>query len=195
MKNTYSTILKKEINLTIDVLHQINADQFFNFEKICLYCINSIKKNNKIIFFGNGGSAADAQHLASELIGRYKLNRKALPAISLATDTSAITAIGNDLNFKYIFSRQIEAMGNKGDIAIALTTSGNSKNLIEAIKIAKKKKLICICFSGNNGGQLSKYTDISIIINSKNTSVIQSAQIVIGHALCEIIEKYFYKKN
>ena len=165
-----------------------------NFYILCNESIKAIIKGKKIIFFGNGGSAADAQHLATELTVRFKKKRSALPAIALTTDTSALTAIGNDLGFKYIFSRQLEAIGNKGDICIAITTSGNSQNLIEAIKIAKKNKLKTFCFSGGNGGKIKKYIKNSIIVPSFITADIQVVQIFLGQTFCEILEDFFYKK-
>ena len=116
-----------------------------------------------------------------------------MPAISLATDTSALTAIGNDFNFKYIFSRQIEAVGNSGDIAIGITTSGNSRNMIEGIKAANKKKIITFCFSGNNGGKIKKIVKYPIIIPSKDTSITQILEILIGQVYCENVEEYFSK--
>ena len=158
---------------------------------MCKKSLSSIKRGNKLIFFGNGGSASDAQHLAAELVCKYKKTRKAIPAISLATDTSILTSIGNDIDFKFIFSRQIEAIGKKGDVAIAITTSGNSKNLIEGIKLAKKKKILTFCFSGNNGGKLKKYVDYPILIPSKITSQIQVAEILVGQIFCEFLENNY----
>lgn len=179
-------------------LQILNLFQNLKFEKdfyiLCKESIKAVIDGKKIIFFGNGGSAADAQHLATELTVRFKKKRSALPAIALTTDTSALTAIGNDLGFKYIFSRQLEAIGNKGDICIAITTSGNSQNLIEAIKIAKKKKLETFCFSGGNGGKIKKYIKNSIIVPSFITADIQVVQIFIGQTFCEILENFFYKK-
>ncbi len=122
------------------LISSIEVENLKNFDKLIKLSVKAVKNKNKILFYGNGGSAADAQHLATELTVRFKKKRKAIAALSLSTDTSALTAIGNDLGFKYIFSRQIEAIGNSGDIAIAITTSGNSVNLIEASKTAKKKK-------------------------------------------------------
>ena len=189
--------LQKKINVEIEkllkTLRNSNLSTIKNFDKLCQLSINAIKKNKKIIFFGNGGSAADAQHLATELTVKYKKKRKALPAISLATDTSALTAIGNDFNFKYVFSRQIEAIGNPGDIAIAITTSGNSKNIIEGIRTANKKKIITFCFSGNKGGKIKKIVRFPIILPSKDTSITQILEILIGQVYCENIEEYFSK--
>ena len=186
---TFEKEKKRTINL-LNITHQDN-----NFIKLCYKSIKAIKSKKKIFFFGNGGSAADAQHLATELTVRFKKKRKAFPALALTTDTSALTAIGNDFNFKYIFSRQIEALAKKGDIVLAITTSGNSTNLIEAIKVANKIKAITFCFSGNNGGNLKKYVKHPIIIKSKNTAALQVAEIFIGQIFCQIIEDYFFNKS
>ena len=148
--------LNKEIKEVVDLLLKIKNSKNKTFEKLCSEGVKTIKKKGKIIFFGNGGSAADAQHLATELTCRFKINRKALPGLSLTTDTSAITAIGNDFKFDNIFSRQLEAIANKNDLALAITTSGNSKNLIEAAKFAKKNNIKFFCLSGNSGGKLKK---------------------------------------
>ena len=192
-KNKY---LSSEIIQTINLLKLVNNKNINkDFERLCSAGVNTIKKKGKIIFFGNGGSAADAQHLATELSCRFRLNRKALPGLSLATDTSAITAIGNDFKFSYIFSRQLEAIANKNDLAIAITTSGNSKNLIEAAKLAKKKRIKIFCLAGNKGGKLKKYVDGSLIIPSKVTSQIQVVEILIGQMFCSYLEDFFYKKK
>ena len=136
-KNPFK-LLNNEISGIINLLNELNKRSLKNFDILCKKSLSSIKRGNKLIFFGNGGSASDAQHLAAELVCKYKKIRRAIPAISLATDTSILTSIGNDIDFKFIFSRQIEAIGKKGDIAIAITTSGNSKNLIEGIKIFRQ---------------------------------------------------------
>ena len=184
--------LKRKLEI-FNLFHKLKFEK--NFYILCKESIKAITKGKKIIFFGNGGSAADAQHLATELTVRFKKKRRALPAIALTTDTSALTAIGNDFGFKYIFSRQIEAIGNKGDIWIAITTSGNSQNLIEAIKVANKKKLKTFCFSGNNGGKIKKYIKNSVIVPSFATADIQVVQIFIGQTFCEILDDFFYKKK
>lgn len=183
-------LLFSEIEKVEKTLTQIKKSYIINFNKLCFECLKTIKKKSKIIFYGNGGSASDAQHLAAELVVRYKKRiREAISAISLATDTSIITATANDFDFKYIFSRQIEAIAKKGDLAIAITTSGNSKNLIEAAKTLNKMKIKSFCFSGNEGGRLRKFIKYPIIIPSSNTSVIQVAEIMIGQVLCEFLEK------
>ena len=162
---------------------------FLNIIKIC---IKSLKRKKKILFFGNGGSASDAQHLSTELTVRFSENRKPISAISLSTDTSTLTAIGNDFGFEHIFSRQIDALGNPGDIAIAISTSGKSKNIIKGLQMAKKKGLKCISFTGRNLSLISKFSDEIISIPSKNTSRIQEMHIMIGQMLCNAIE---YKLN
>ena len=158
---------------------------FLNLIKICL---SSLKRRKKILFFGNGGSASDAQHLATELTVRFSENRKAIPAISLATDTSALTAIGNDFGFDFIFSRQIEALGDKDDVAIGFTTSGKSKNIINAFKTARKKGLKCVVFTGNYTRLVSGFCDEIISVPALNTSRIQEMHILIGQMLCNALE-------
>lgn len=176
-----------------NILNNLDLNNLSIFFKLCNKAKKAIKEKKKIIFFGNGGSASDAQHLATELTVRYKKNRKAISAISLATDTSALTAIGNDFGFDYIFSRQLEALGNKGDIAIAITASGNSQNLIEASKIAIRKGILFYVLSGNKGGKLKKYTKNLIIIPSKITSQIQVTEIFLGQILCDYLESFASK--
>lgn len=194
--NIIKNILKEEVKQIINIFKRIeNQEIDKNFVKLCLVSITAIKKKKKIIFFGNGGSAADAQHLATELTSKYKKIRKALPALALTTDTSALTSIGNDFGFKYIFSRQLDAIGNTGDVAIAITTSGNSENLIEAMKIAKKRGIKTFCFSGNKGGKIKKFVKYPIILDSNNTSVLQVIEIALGQIYCNIIENFFLKNE
>ena len=160
----------------------------YSFLNVTKICISSLKKKRKILFFGNGGSASDAQHLATELTVRFSKNRKAIPAISLATDTSALTAIGNDFGFDFVFSRQIEALGDRDDIAIGITTSGKSKNVINAFKTAKKKGLKCVVFTGNYTRLVSRLCDEIISVPALNTSRIQEMHILIGQMLCNALE-------
>lgn len=186
-KIIYKNFHKEKLD-TIKLFSLIKLENIQNFNKLVKLSLQRIKKKNKILLYGNGGSAADAQHIATELTVRFKKNRRAIPAVSLSTDTSALTAIGNDFSFEKIFSRQIEAIGMPGDVAIAITTSGNSKNLIEAAKMAKQKKIYTFCFSGNNGGKLKRYTKFPIIIPSKITSQVQVAEIFLGQIYCGILE-------
>ena len=149
------------------------------------------KNGNKIIIFGNGGSAADSQHFAAEFIGRFLQERKSLPAIALTTDTSILTALGNDYSFDTIFSRQCESLVQKNDLVFGISTSGNSTNIINGLKTAKNCGGITIGLLGSNGGQLSKIADLSIIIPSNSTPRIQESQRVILHIICEIVEEHF----
>lgn len=150
--------------------------------------IKALENNNKIMFCGNGGSAADSQHLSAELIGRYKKNRKPLSSISLTTDTSALTAISNDFSFNDIFSRQVEALGNKGDVLYAISTSGNSENIIKAIHQATENGLITIGLTGKNNGKIENICDCIIRVPATSPDRIQEMHIAIGHIICEIIE-------
>jgi D-sedoheptulose 7-phosphate isomerase len=152
---------------------------------------NALKNGNKVLLFGNGGSAADAQHIAAELTGRYKSERKALPAIALTTDTSALTAISNDYGYNSVFTRQLEAFASSGDIAIGISTSGNSSNVINALKLAKDKGCICIGLSGKDGGEMNELCDINLIVPSSNTPRIQEMHIFIGHSICQIVDDSF----
>ncbi|KJR42019.1 phosphoheptose isomerase [Candidatus Magnetoovum chiemensis] len=159
-----------------------------NIEAVAQKCLNTLKNGNKIMLAGNGGSAADSQHIAAEIVGRFKKERKGLPAIALTTDTSILTAIGNDYSFAKIFSRQIEAIANKGDLLIAISTSGNSENIIEAVKTSKENGVYTVGLLGNKGGRLKNIVDSSIIVASDNTPRIQECHILIGHIICEIID-------
>src|SRR5947208_2573026 len=147
-----------------------------------------LRNGGKVLFFGNGGSAADAQHLAAELVGRFVRERAGLPAIALTTDSSILTAVGNDYGFEQIFARQIQALGRSGDVAIGISTSGNSSNVNGAIKQAAKQDLKTIGLAGRDGGSLAKCADISITVTSTNTARVQECHITIGHILCELAE-------
>jgi|SRR5215471_19348399 len=154
-------------------------------------CIQALQCGGKLIFFGNGGSAADAQHLAAELTGKYLRERKALPALALTVNASCLTAIGNDYSYDQVFSRQIEGLGRKGDVSVAISTSGNSANVIAASRTARRMGLTTIGMTGKSGGNLCSETDICLCIPSDQTPRIQEAHILLGHILCEIIEANF----
>lgn len=151
--------------------------------------LDALKNKNKIILFGNGGSAADSQHMAAEFIGRFLVDRQSIPAISLTTDTSILTAVGNDFGFENIFSRQCESLVSKGDIIIAISTSGNSSNVINGIKTAKEKGGIIISLTGNNGGKLNNISDKILKVPTEHIPHIQECHRVIIHILCDLIEK------
>lgn len=177
-------IFESHIDVTKMTLSTISS-------KILLGCdiINQVLANgNKIILFGNGGSAADAQHIAAEFTGRFLKERKGLPAIALTTDSSALTAIGNDYGFEYIFSRQVEALALPGDLIIGISTSGNSMNVINGLKTAKSIGCKTICLTGNSGGKMNEICDINIIIPSIVTARIQEMHILIGHIFCAYID-------
>jgi D-sedoheptulose 7-phosphate isomerase len=158
-------------------------------QKACMLCFEAIQNGHKILLAGNGGSAADAQHIAAELVGRFIDHRKSLPALALTVDTSALTAISNDYGFEYVFARQLEGLGQKGDVFIGISTSGNSPNIIKAIEIAKHKGLKTIILSGKNGGILRGVADIDIIVPSDVTAHIQEMHILIGHIICGYIDQ------
>jgi D-sedoheptulose 7-phosphate isomerase len=154
-------------------------------------CLNALKNGNKIMLCGNGGSAADSQHIAAELSGRFKKERIPLAGIALTTDTSALTAIGNDYGYEYVFSRQLEALGKEGDVLIAISTSGNSPNVIKAIESAKKTGMKVITLSGKDGGKMRKTGDVNIVIPSNDTPRIQEMHIMVGHMICALIDGGF----
>ena len=155
-------------------------------------CIKCLASGGKLLLFGNGGSAADAQHIAAELVGRYLLSRGALAAVALTTNMSSITAIANDYSYDEVFSRQLEALGNEGDVAIGLSTSGESPNVIAALSTARKKGLTTIGITGGNGGHLRYLVDYCLCVPSSSTPRIQEAHMWLGHTLCEIIELHFH---
>ena len=156
--------------------------------------IKTIEKGKKIVIFGNGGSAADAQHMAAEFVGRYLIERDSLPAIALTTDTSALTGIGNDYGFEKVFARQCDALVNNGDLVIAISTSGKSPNIIEGIKTSKNKNAKIILLTGKNNNKLKHLTDITIRVPSNETPRIQESHRIIIHIICEFVEKHFLKK-
>lgn len=164
-------------------------------EKSIELITKSIKNGNKIILFGNGGSAADAQHMAAEFIGRFMKERKSFPAIAISTDTSVITAIGNDYSFDRIFSRQIESLVKKGDVIIAISTSGRSKNILEGLKASKKLGAKVISLTGKNGTKMKLKSDVFLNVPSVETSRIQEAHRTIIHIICEIVENELVKRK
>jgi len=186
--------ITSEFEKTLDLFKSIlNDNQLHNnIEKASQICIASLQKGKKIMFCGNGGSAADSQHLAAELVSKLSYDRPALNAIALTTDTSALTAIGNDYGYLYSFSRQVEALGNEGDVLIGISTSGRSKNVIEAIKVAKNKKITTIGFLGKDGRDIGQICDHQINIPSEETPKIQEGHIATGHIICALIEDKFF---
>lgn len=191
------SFIRKQIETSIEVKNSI----INNKELMDLICeISEIstevyKKGNKMLLAGNGGSAADAQHIAGELVSRFYFDRPGLPAIALTTDTSILTAIGNDYGYENLFARQIQANGVKGDIFLGISTSGNSPNIISAINEAAQKGIITVGMTGENGGKMRDICDYCIKVPSSETPRIQEAHILIGHILCSVIEKNIFSKN
>jgi D-sedoheptulose 7-phosphate isomerase len=184
-------LINQRLRESISVKEKILSDDglMIKLAKISCKIIDAIRQGHKVIFFGNGGSAADAQHLCAELVGKFYLERDPLPAISLTLNTSSITAIGNDFSFDEIFVKPLKALGQPGDIAIGISTSGNSKNVILAFDEAMHKKMITVAFTGETGGQLLGAVDYCLCIPSRDTARIQESHITIGHILCELVEE------
>ena len=185
------SIIKQELNEHLITLDATMKSIGSALEVAANICIDSLKQGGKILIFGNGGSAADAQHIAAELVGRYKLERKGLSAIALSTDTSSLTAIANDYGYEHVFDRQIEALANPEDVAVGISTSGNSSNVINALQIAKNIGCKSIGLSGKSGGNMNKLCDVNLIIPAKDTARIQEMHILAGHIICHLIELEF----
>ena len=179
----------KDIQDNIGVKQALIEGHVAVIEKAVHMVVHCLKGGHKLLFFGNGGSASDSQHLAAEFVGRYEKERRALASIALTTDTSILTAVGNDYSFDRIFERQIEALGNKGDVAIGISTSGNSMNVLLALSKAKERGLSTIGFTGRDGGKIKSAVDIAIVIPSYKTSRIQESHIMIGHIICERVDE------
>jgi D-sedoheptulose 7-phosphate isomerase len=184
MKN----VILSSIENSIKVKRSVAETQVSGIEAAAKAIIKSIKGGGKVLVFGNGGSAADSQHFAAELVGRFKKDRKPYGAISLTVNTSTLTAIANDYGYDMSFSRQLEALGKKGDVAFGISTSGNSKNVIEAIKKASDMGILTIGLMGSGGGAMKKECDIPIVVGSNDTPRVQEAHITIIHIICELID-------
>jgi len=185
--------IKNRIKESISVKETLVKDQLDNIEKAAKAIIDSLKSGGKLLAFGNGGSFADSQHIAAELVGRFKKERRPFAAIALGSNLPLLTAIANDYGYAEVFSRELMALGKKGDVAFGISTSGNSKNVIEAIKKAKSMGIATIALLGGDGGILKKEADIVIIVPSKDTPRVQESHIMIGHILCELIEEALTK--
>ena len=187
-------MIKNQIEQSILVKKLILEDKILleKIELIANVCLKAYINGKKTIFAGNGGSAADSQHLSAEFVSRFNFNRPALASLALTTDTSILTSIGNDYGFEYLFSRQIEANGAEGDVFFAISTSGNSLNLINAIKTAKKKNIVTIALTGSGGDQMANLCDYSIKVPSYQTPRIQESHILLGHIICSFVEETLF---
>lgn len=190
-------MLIKEIEKTRATIDAVLADKelLANVEKVGALCVEALKRGNKILFCGNGGSAADSQHMAAELVSRLNYNRPGLAAIALTTDTSALTAIGNDYGYENVFSRQIEAIAVKGDVLIAISTSGNSPNVLKALEAAKTKGVHTIGKTGKSGGKMKALCDLCLCMPSMETPKIQECHMMLGHIYCGLIEDALFAKE
>ncbi len=184
--------IETQLQESIDTKRALLSANLDVVKKIADALVGAFKNNRRVYLMGNGGSAADAQHIAGELIGRFKINRRPLPAIAITTDTSVITALANDFGYDTCFSRQIEALAASGDVVLAFSTSGNSKGILDAVKIAKNIGAITIGFTGKDGGLLKDAVDICLRVPSNNTPRIQECHITVGHIVCFIVEKELF---
>lgn len=196
MADSLSDFIQRELDATKQALDLLISDPMLQDDvaKVATVCIASLRNGKKILFAGNGGSAADAQHLASDLVSRFAIDRPGLAGIALTTDTSALTAIGNDYGFEEVFSRQIEALGSPGDVLIAITTSGRSPNILKAIETAKSRGVLAVALTGSKAldSPLSQMSDICVVAPASFTPRVQELHIIIGHIVCGLIEQALF---
>ena len=186
--------INSQIRKSIELKHKLleSHSLLSGIEKAAQAIIHAYRAKHKILIAGNGGSAADSQHLAAEFVNRFNFDRPGLPAIALTTDTSILTSVSNDSGFNMLFSRQIEALGMEGDLFLGLSTSGNSPNIIEALSVCRKEKIFSIGLSGSDGGKMKDLCDICIMVPSDETPRIQEAHILIGHIICSLVEEKLF---
>lgn len=184
-------IIQSELNDHKETIQNVIDSLENKIQEACEMSLNTINSGNKIMLCGNGGSAADAQHIAAEFTGRYKVERRGLPAIALTTDTSALTAIGNDYGYDRVFERQVESLANPGDLLIGISSTGNSENVIKAFKKAKEIGCKTIGLSGKGGGKFNDSCDLNVVVPSENTPRVQEMHILIGHTICQIVDTYY----
>jgi D-sedoheptulose 7-phosphate isomerase len=189
--------IQDEVRKTLDTLEALASDEGISaeVEKIAKACCAALRAGHKVIFAGNGGSAADAQHLAGELVSRFKFDRPGLAALALTTDTSVLTAIGNDYGYECLFARQLNAIGNSGDVFIAISTSGRSPNVMRGLEEGRRKGLVTVGLTGKPGGAMPPLCDYCIRIPSQETPKIQEGHIVVGHIICGLIERELFGGN
>jgi len=194
MANHVTAMLEAEFSKSIQLLTAMSQDTAMHaqVEQVLALSVKALNGGRKILFAGNGGSAADAQHWAGELVSRFYFDRPGLPAIALTTDSSILTAIGNDYGYDYVFARQVEALGQEGDVLYAISTSGNSKNIVRAIEAARAKGMIVIGFTGQGGGKMADMCDVCFRVPSPETPRIQEGHEALGHLLCALIEQEIF---
>jgi D-sedoheptulose 7-phosphate isomerase len=187
-------IITKRFKESGEVKARFLKDNLSKMLEVIKLVSQSFEGGSKLLLFGNGGSAADAQHIAAEFVNRYIIERPPLPAIALTTDTSILTSVSNDSSFNEIFSKQIKALGKEGDVAVGISTSGNSQNMVKAFEVAKEMGIKTVALTGNDGGTMAKIADVSLIVPSGSTPRIQETHILIGHILCEMVEHQLFLK-
>ncbi len=189
--------IQSQISETLETLHRIAGDEELTgrVEQVARACCDALRGGNKILLAGNGGSAADAQHLAAELVSRFQFDRPGLPALALTTDTSVLTAIGNDCGYERVFARQVEALGARGDIFIAISTSGRSANILRALEAGRRQGVINVGLTGAGGGGMAPLCDYCLQVPSPETPKIQEGHIVLGHILCGLIECELFRRD
>ncbi len=189
-------IIRQHLREDIGVKEALLEDDFVNLvRQVAEAIISAYRREHKVILFGNGGSAADAQHLAAEFVGRYRRDRRPLPAVALTVNASAVTAIANDYEFDLVFARQLEALGAAGDVAIGISTSGKSANVIAALRVARREGLITVALTGRPGSPIAEVADFCVCIPSEHTPGIQEAHITVGHVLCELVERALFGEH
>lgn len=183
-------VIREILSETLEVKKRILSDSSLleEIERVASLIVEAYRRGNKLILFGNGGSAADAQHVAAEMVSKFELQRGALPAIALTTDTSILTSVANDDDFSHIFARQLEALVSKGDVAVGISTSGNSLNVLEGVKVAKERGATTVGFTGMDGGMLAKLVDLVVRAPSEKTPRIQELHITFLHIICHLVE-------
>lgn len=190
MSNHIKKIISESISVKQDLLN--NEQLITKLDELSNIIVTAFKNGNKVLFCGNGGSAADAQHLAAEFSGRFYTDRDALPAEALHVNTSYLTAVANDYSYDVVYARLVKGIGKKGDVLVGLSTSGNSKNIVEAFKVAKEKEMITVAFTGDSGGAMKELSDYLFNMPSTNTPRIQESHIMLGHIICELVEERYF---
>ena len=197
MENRLSNYLKAEVSRTIEVMQAILADTALiqTVEQIAMVCSQSITAGGKIMFCGNGGSAGDSQHLAAELVGKLVFDRPAMAGMALTVDTSALTAVGNDFGYEYVFSRQVEGLVRAGDVLIGISTSGRSKNVVKAMESARQRGIVTVAMTGSTTGPMADLADHWLAVPATETPKIQEGHIVLGHVFCALVEREIHGKK